>query len=352
MSSSALSLHVPISKLDEELRMVYGYASTPDLDSHGERITVEALEQALPGYMQFANIREMHQPSAVGKTKQAHVDEGGMYIQAKIVDDVAWAKVKEGVYSAFSIGGFVNKRKGETITDLELVEISLVDRPANPNARIDIWKSAAGRTPQFWWMHYLPTQKTISLTNLLKTMSDEQNTTPEDQTPAEETPEVSPGTTGDTVPADETQPEEKPEDQVDAPADQPEEKPAEDAAPAEPAPSESPDVPEDSEKALTLKDVEQAIAKAIAPVAQDLADLKGRIPVKKSVEPKSKASFTTVTKGEEDPTPEETEVTGLKKRHGELLDLKKSLSPSEYERRYGKEAQALVAKLNALKVSL
>ncbi len=132
---------VPIEKTDDELRMVYGYASTPALDSQGEIVEVAALEKALPDYMMFPTIREMHQPSAVGKTVETRIESGkGMYIGAKIVDDNAWKKVKEGVYRGFSIGGRIVNKTDNNITDLMLTEISLVDRPANPKAKIDVFK--------------------------------------------------------------------------------------------------------------------------------------------------------------------------------------------------------------------
>lgn len=133
-------LYAPIEKYDEEKRLVYGYASTEALDSQGEVVKKEAMAAAIDDYMQFANIREMHQPSAVGRTQKAVVDSKGTYIVAKVVDDIAWEKVKEKVYNGFSIGGKVNTKKGHEITDLSLSEISLVDRPANPECTIELWK--------------------------------------------------------------------------------------------------------------------------------------------------------------------------------------------------------------------
>ncbi len=133
-----------ITKIDDEERMVFGYASTPDLDSDGEIIKLSAMEKALPSYMQFPTLREMHQPKAAGKTIEASIRSGkqkGLYIGAKVVSDEAWKLVKEGVYKAFSIGGNVKKRVGNIIEELELVEISLVDSPANKNAVIDLWKA-------------------------------------------------------------------------------------------------------------------------------------------------------------------------------------------------------------------
>ena len=137
-----VGFYLPIAKVDREKRMVFGYASTPTRDLDGEVIELEAIKAALPGYMEWRNVREMHQPSAVGVTKEANIDEKGLYIGAKIVDDEAWKKVIEDVYKGFSIGGDVTDRKGSTITGLDLIEISLVDRPANPDCKIDMKKAA------------------------------------------------------------------------------------------------------------------------------------------------------------------------------------------------------------------
>src|ERR1700681_4190282 len=94
-----------IQKVDTEQRMVFGYASTEASDMHGETVLKSAIEAALADYLEFANIREMHQLSAVGTTEEASVDDKGLYIAARIVDDVAWGKVTSGVYKGFSIGG-------------------------------------------------------------------------------------------------------------------------------------------------------------------------------------------------------------------------------------------------------
>ena len=134
-----------ISKIDEAARMVWGYASTEAVDSQGEIVTRKAMEGAWADYMKFANVREMHGPSAAGIVKEHVFDDTGVMIGAYIVDDQAWKKVVEGVYKGFSIGG--SKLPGgydvttKTITGLRLTEISLVDRPANPEALITVWKA-------------------------------------------------------------------------------------------------------------------------------------------------------------------------------------------------------------------
>jgi phage head maturation protease len=138
-----MKLYAEITKIDRDRHMVFGYASTEALDSQGEIVKREALEAALPDYMRFANIREMHQPSAVGVATEAELDARGLYLAAKIVDPVAWEKVTSGVYKGFSIGGRVVARdqaQKHVITGVTLSEISLVDRPANPEAVFTMFK--------------------------------------------------------------------------------------------------------------------------------------------------------------------------------------------------------------------
>ena len=91
----------PIRKLDHAQHMVWGYASIEAEDEQGEIITRDALTAALEDYMRFANIREMHRPSAVGIAEEASVDGKGLYLGACIVDRDAWAKVTAGVYKGF-----------------------------------------------------------------------------------------------------------------------------------------------------------------------------------------------------------------------------------------------------------
>lgn len=155
-----MSLWAAITKVDREQRIVYGIASTNAIDSQpgmykgtayvGDVIDSAAIEAALPDYLAYANLREMHQPSAVGTIIKAEMIDGQLHIAAKVVDDAAWQKVKEGVYKGFSIGGkalaaALDKVGGQTvrrILKMMLHEISLVDRPANPDAKILLWKGA------------------------------------------------------------------------------------------------------------------------------------------------------------------------------------------------------------------
>jgi hypothetical protein len=97
-----------------------------------------------------ANVREMHQPSAVGKGVQLVAEDGAQYVKSKVVDRDAVVKVIEGVYSDYSVGiakpRIVHDRTARNgrIVDGEIVELSLVDRGANYNAHFAIAKRAKG----------------------------------------------------------------------------------------------------------------------------------------------------------------------------------------------------------------
>jgi hypothetical protein len=131
---------------DDGTVRVHGIASSEVTDDQGEIIRAEAMRAAVPDYMRFPALREMHQLSAAGTTLEAEVgDDGATRIVAHVVDPVAVAKVRNQVYRGFSIGGRVTQREAgnpKVITGLVLDEISLVDRPANPEAIFDCWKAA------------------------------------------------------------------------------------------------------------------------------------------------------------------------------------------------------------------
>jgi len=150
--NNRISLFVPINKFDDELRMVYGIATNAGLDKQNEVVDYSATKDALKDYSQWRNIREMHKPSAVGTAPILELRDATeeLFIGAKIVDDQAWAKCKEGVYKGFSIGGEVldrrveiNKATGRPInrvTKYVMNEISVVDRPANPTCKFQTVK--------------------------------------------------------------------------------------------------------------------------------------------------------------------------------------------------------------------
>ena len=141
-------LYAEIAKMeaqDDGTVNVWGYASSEAVDSDGEVIAAEAMKAAIPDYMKFGAVREMHGSNAAGTAIEINVkDDGRTFFGAHIVDPVAVTKVKTGVYKGFSIGGSVTARdelNKSQITGLKLTEISLVDRPANPDAVFTCFKA-------------------------------------------------------------------------------------------------------------------------------------------------------------------------------------------------------------------
>jgi hypothetical protein len=175
-------LSMPFNKVDKERRTVSGFASLDNVDKQDDIVTMEA---SLNAFKKFrGNIREMHQPSAVGKMVSFKEDKyfdpetkkmyNGVYVSTYISKGAqdAWEKVLDGTYTGFSIGGRMNKwddaydekldRQIRIIKDYDLVELSLVDSPANQFASIvsvekvdgvDVVKSDTMSTPienVFW----------------------------------------------------------------------------------------------------------------------------------------------------------------------------------------------------------
>ena len=149
-------LSMPLTKVDKERRIVSGFASLDNLDKQDDIVTSEASMDAFARFR--GNIREMHQPSAVGKMVSFKEDKyfdpetkkfyKGVFVSAYISKGAndAWEKVLDGTYTGFSIGGRMNKwddaydeksdKSIRVIKEYDLVELSLVDSPANQFANI------------------------------------------------------------------------------------------------------------------------------------------------------------------------------------------------------------------------
>jgi outer membrane murein-binding lipoprotein Lpp len=151
-----IRLSMPFSKVDKERRTVSGFATLDNVDKQNDIVTTDA---SLKAFKKFrGNIREMHQPSAVGKMVSFKEDKyydddsekmySGVVVSAYISKGAqdAWEKVLDGTYTGFSIGGRMNKwddaydekmdKQIRIIKDYDLVELSLVDSPANQFANI------------------------------------------------------------------------------------------------------------------------------------------------------------------------------------------------------------------------
>lgn len=139
------SLHffVPISRVDDEQRIVEGYAFVNEVvpGEGGIRLTRAAMEAATANYVENGTVRSMHQPLAAGKPLDVTWDEKGAYLRAKIVDDQEWRKVQEGVYKGFSVGVNPHVMRGKDVTSCEWWDASLVDRGKDRDALFNVWRA-------------------------------------------------------------------------------------------------------------------------------------------------------------------------------------------------------------------
>lgn len=167
-SGDSINLNVPFVKVDKERRIVSGFATLDNVDKHGDIVDTAASMQAFTRFR--GNIREMHQPVAVGKVvsfkQQDFYDSktkknySGVFVDVYVSKGAqdTWEKVLDGTLSGFSIGGSINKADTvhahddyegpvRIIKDYDLVELSLVDNPANQFANVfSIQKADIGFT--------------------------------------------------------------------------------------------------------------------------------------------------------------------------------------------------------------
>ena len=156
MEGENVRLSMPFSKVDQERRIVSGFATLDNVDKQSDIVTTDA---SLKAFAKFrGNIREMHQPVSVGKMVSFKEDKyfdaetkkfyTGVYVSAYVSKGAqdTWEKVLDGTLSGFSIGGRMNKYEDaydekmdktiRIIKEYDLIELSLVDNPANQFANI------------------------------------------------------------------------------------------------------------------------------------------------------------------------------------------------------------------------
>ncbi len=150
-NGESIHLSVPFTKVNREKRTVSGFATLDNVDQTGDVVTAEASLKAFENFR--GNLREMHTPLAVGKVVSFKPETfydpttksfySGVYVDAYISKGAqdTWEKVLDGTLSGFSIGGKINESDNEVnkatgqsvrfIKDYDLIELSIVDSPAN-----------------------------------------------------------------------------------------------------------------------------------------------------------------------------------------------------------------------------
>ena len=183
-NGSRIDISVPFSKVNADQRTVSGFATLDNIDRQGDLVLASASTAAFEAFR--GNLREMHQNIAVGKvlsfTQEEFFDKesgkmyNGVYVTAYISKGAqdTWEKVLDGTLSGFSIGGAIVDAESffdpeiektiRIIKDYSLVELSLVDSPANQLANVfAITKSDTGeleisgiavvKTTNVFWCH-------------------------------------------------------------------------------------------------------------------------------------------------------------------------------------------------------
>lgn len=138
-------------KQEDGTLKVYGKATDDSLDIDQQICDSDWLKKAMPDWFTTGgNIREQHSSIAAGVATDYEEKADGHYITALVVDPVSVKKVETGVLKGFSIGirgprvVRDTKAAGGRIVDGQIIEVSIVDRPANPNAKLMLAKAADG----------------------------------------------------------------------------------------------------------------------------------------------------------------------------------------------------------------
>lgn len=151
-----IKLSMPIAKVDQERRIVSGFATLDNVDRQGDIVPSDTSVKAFQRFR--GNLREMHQPLAVGKVVSFKEDKyfddeskkfyNGVYVSAYVSKGAqdTWEKVLDGTLTGFSIGGNIKDSEDvyneemdksiRIIKDYDLSELSLVDNPANQYANV------------------------------------------------------------------------------------------------------------------------------------------------------------------------------------------------------------------------
>lgn len=138
-------LQKQMSKQPDGSLLIRGFFTSDNRDEAGDIITRGATERAIPKYREWGNIRLMHLPRPVAKMVRIGSEDGLAWneIEIKVIDPEAVFMVENGLLTALSVGIMIRfddidflEDGGWVINDYQFAEISLVDHPANYDARL------------------------------------------------------------------------------------------------------------------------------------------------------------------------------------------------------------------------
>ena len=149
-------LFFPITKIDEERRLIYGCASSEEVDNANEIFDYEGSKPYIQAWSDSylkkttdagqepsaGNLRSMHKAVSAGKLENVIFDDAGKKVDviAKVTDDAEWYKCLTGTYTGFSFGGkpvgkkWIDTAKAAMRYIINPNELSLADSPCVPSA--------------------------------------------------------------------------------------------------------------------------------------------------------------------------------------------------------------------------
>lgn len=146
------NVFLQITKVDEAKRLVYARVTDETIDKADEIFDYDTSKphfeawsadvQKASGGKSHGNVRSMHGKVAAGTIKSIGFDDAHKAIDAviSVSDDNEWRKCLDGTHTGVSIGGsYVKKWPDEVVKTAtrytaKPIELSLVDRPCNPNS--------------------------------------------------------------------------------------------------------------------------------------------------------------------------------------------------------------------------
>ena len=132
---------------------IAGYANTTVKDRAGDVVTAEAWAKGVENFRRNPVLLYQHKHDCpIGKVEKIQVDKKGLYVEGMISEAAekthgVQTLVKDGALKSFSVGfrvkdGKYNREDDSMyITDVELLEISVVSVPCNQDSLFSIRKS-------------------------------------------------------------------------------------------------------------------------------------------------------------------------------------------------------------------
>jgi len=141
--------------------LVYGKATDGTVDADQQIVHPDFSSKAIGEWLATGgNVRVQHNaqrdPAGIGVSAETDAS-GATWVKSLVIEPVAQKLVSKGALRAYSVGiarptierDVTGKARGGIITGGQIVEISLVDRPANKSCGIQLVKSADDGSPEF-----------------------------------------------------------------------------------------------------------------------------------------------------------------------------------------------------------